>query len=109
MYLCRPGPWIETAVRHKACWLGAITLGAPSRCPIRAQRRRCSKAQKQRRLVKHSSTRSLYAHWNERRGSHPAPDRAEIEPSAIRTALGDSFILGSAPGGEHTFRLAGTR
>ena len=59
--------------------------------------------------MKHSSTQSLYAHWNERRGSQPAPDRAEIEPAAIRTALGDSFILGSASSGERIFRLAGTR
>jgi hypothetical protein len=57
--------------------------------------------------VKHSSTQSLYTYWNERRGARPAPDRAEIEPGAIRTALGDSFILGSEPA--TTFRLAGTR
>jgi hypothetical protein len=57
--------------------------------------------------VKHSSTQSLYAYWNERRGARPAPDRAEIEPGAIRTALGDSFILGAEPA--TTFRLAGTR
>jgi len=68
-----------------------------------------SNVTEQARLVKHSSTRSLYAHWNERRGSHLAPDRAEIEPGAIRAALGDSFILGSMPSGERIFRLAGTR
>jgi hypothetical protein len=59
--------------------------------------------------VKHSSTRSLYAYWNERRGARAAPERGEIEPGAIRTALGDSFILGREPAGLAIFRLAGTR
>jgi hypothetical protein len=58
--------------------------------------------------VKHSSTQSLYAYWNERRGTRAAPDRGEIEPGAIRTSLGDSFILGSETD-RATFRLAGTR
>jgi hypothetical protein len=58
--------------------------------------------------VKHSSTRALYAYWNELRGPRAAPDRGEIEPGAIRGALGDSFILGLEPAG-HCFRLAGTR
>ena len=59
--------------------------------------------------MKHSSTRSLYAYWNERRGTRAAPDRGEIEPGAIRAALGDSFILCADPIVEHAFRLAGTR
>jgi hypothetical protein len=58
--------------------------------------------------VKHSSTRALYAYWNELRGARAAPDRGEIEPGAIRGALGDSFILSLEPSG-HGFRLAGTR
>jgi hypothetical protein len=58
--------------------------------------------------VKHSSSRALYAYWNELRGSRAAPDRGEIEPGAIRGALGDSFILSFEPAG-HCFRLAGTR
>src|SRR5262245_39525845 len=58
--------------------------------------------------VKHSSTRALYTYWNELRGARAAPDRGEIEPGAIRGALGDSFILSFEPSG-HCFRLAGTR
>jgi hypothetical protein len=50
----------------------------------------------------------VYTYWNERRGTRPAPDRGDIEPGAIRTALGDSFILSYEEGG-HAFRLAGTR
>jgi len=59
--------------------------------------------------VKHSSTRSLYTYWNERRGARAAPDRGEIEPGAIRTALGDSFILTADAGSNFAVRLAGTR
>jgi hypothetical protein len=59
--------------------------------------------------VKHSSTRSLYAYWNERRGTRAAPERGEIEPGAIRNALGDSFVLSADASAGHAFRLAGTR
>lgn len=59
--------------------------------------------------MKHASTRELFAYWNGRRGARVAPERAEIDPGAIRTALGDTFLLASAPDGGHTFRLAGTR
>lgn len=62
---------------------------------------------KGRLAVKHSSSQSLYSYWNERRGARPAPERSEIEPGAIRGALGDSFVLGWEP--VPTFRLAGTR
>ena len=62
----------------------------------------------QGRSLKHSSTQALYAYWNERRGARAAPERAEIEPGAIRSSLGDSFILGSEVD-RASFRLAGTR
>jgi hypothetical protein len=59
--------------------------------------------------MKHSASRALFAHWNERRGARAAPERGEIEPAAIRAALGDTFILGAEPDEEPRFRLAGTR
>jgi len=60
--------------------------------------------------MKHAASRELYAYWEERRGQRPAPERADIEPGAIRQALSDTFILelGEAARG-HIFRLAGTR
>lgn len=59
--------------------------------------------------MKNTSTKLVYAHWNDRRGRRPAPDRGEIDPGAIRHALGDTFIL-AADFIEHLrFRLAGTR
>jgi len=59
--------------------------------------------------MKHSSTREVFDYWNARRGTRFAPDRAEIEPGAIRRALGDSFILTYDPVAGHPLRLAGTR
>jgi hypothetical protein len=59
--------------------------------------------------MKHSASRNLFAHWNERRGIRALPERGDIEPAAIRAALGDTFILGAEPGEDLRFRLAGTR
>jgi hypothetical protein len=60
--------------------------------------------------MKHAASRELYAYWEEQRGPRPAPERAEIEPGAIRQALSDTFILEfSDAAARHAFRLAGTR
>src|ERR1700691_6391576 len=59
--------------------------------------------------MKHAASRELYAYWEERRGQRPAPERADIEPGAIRAALSDTFILELDAGDGHSFRLAGTR
>jgi hypothetical protein len=59
--------------------------------------------------MKHAASRELYAYWQELRGRRPAPERAEIEPSAIRGALSDAFIIALDRGAEYPFRLAGTR
>ena len=59
--------------------------------------------------MKQASSRELYGYWIARRGSRPAPERGEIEPSAIRKALGDVFILEFDRHLGHPFRLAGTR
>ncbi|MDK9695231.1 MAG: PAS domain-containing protein [Siculibacillus sp.] len=59
--------------------------------------------------MKHTSTRELYEYWQRLRGSRPAPDRTEIEPSDIRRILGDTFILEVVSRTEYRFRLAGTR
>jgi len=59
--------------------------------------------------MKQASSRELYGYWVARRGSRAAPERGEIEPSAIRKALGDVFILEFDRHAGHPFRLAGTR
>lgn len=59
--------------------------------------------------MKHPSTRAVYAYWDERRGMRPAPERADIDPGAIRTALGDTVMLAADFVDQLRFRLAGTR
>lgn len=60
-------------------------------------------------LMKHASTRAVFAHWTDRRGVRPAPDRADIDPVAIRHALGDTVMLSADFVDELRYRLAGTR
>jgi len=59
--------------------------------------------------MKQASSRELFGYWAARRGKRAAPERGEIEPSAIRRALGDVFILEFDRGAGHPFRLAVTR
>jgi hypothetical protein len=59
--------------------------------------------------MKHAASRELYAYWQELRGRRPAPERAEIEPSAIRQILSEAFILALDHTAGYPFRLAGTR
>ncbi len=59
--------------------------------------------------MKHAASRELYAYWQELRGRRPAPERAEIEPAAIRQVLSEAFILALDDGAACPFRLAGTR
>ena len=59
--------------------------------------------------MKHAASQELYAYWEERRGKRSAPERADIEPGAIRQVLSDAFILALDGGAGHPFRLAGTR
>lgn len=59
--------------------------------------------------MKHKASRDLYAYWNSLRGEHPAPERSQIDPGAIRAALGDTIILSQERGKDAQFRLAGTR
>ena len=41
--------------------------------------------------MKHAASSELYAYWQEKRGKRPAPERADIEPGAIRGALSDAI------------------
>lgn len=59
--------------------------------------------------MKHSSSRQLFAYWDKQRGKRAAPDRAEIDPAAIRHALGDTFVLAADFIDDQRYRLAGTR
>jgi hypothetical protein len=59
--------------------------------------------------MKHPSIREVFNYWDERRGARAVPERADIEPSAIRSVLADTFILSFEPRTGHPFRVAGTR
>ena len=59
--------------------------------------------------MKHPSSREFFAYWDEKRGGARAPDRSEIEPSAVRELLGDIFVLSYDAASGHPFRVAGTR
>jgi len=59
--------------------------------------------------MKHATSRDLYNYWQRLRGFRPAPRRSEIEPSDIRSILGDTFILEASGRESFPVRLAGTR
>ncbi|HVZ51228.1 MAG TPA: PAS domain-containing protein [Pseudolabrys sp.] len=59
--------------------------------------------------MQHPATRALFEYWNKLRANRPAPERAEIDPAAIRSVLGDTFILAADFADALRFRLAGTR
>ncbi|MFX5676506.1 PAS domain-containing protein, partial [Acinetobacter baumannii] len=47
--------------------------------------------------MKHPSSREFFAYWDNKRGAARAPDRADIDPSAVRGLLGDIFVLSCEP------------
>jgi hypothetical protein len=59
--------------------------------------------------MKLASSRELYAYWNGLRGARSAPERAEIDPVAIRGLLADTFILEIDRRAGYPFRVAGAR
>ena len=59
--------------------------------------------------MKQSASRQLYSHWNEMRRGRASPERADMDPSAIRGCLADTFILEIDTAQTYPFRLCGTR
>jgi len=59
-------------------------------------------------MMQKTSTRTLYDYWNALRGARSAPDRRDIDPTRIRGALANTFILELNPENEFDFRLAGS-
>ncbi len=54
------------------------------------------------------SIKTLYTYWNTIRGSRSAPDRRDIDPTRIREALANTFILELSEDDRFSFRLAGS-
>jgi hypothetical protein len=59
--------------------------------------------------MKHAVTRALYEYWDRLRAGRAAPERSDLDPGAIRTLLGDVFLLEMTAVDRHLVRLAGTR
>ena len=59
--------------------------------------------------MKHRGTRELFAYWNGLRGARSAPERSDIDPTAIRSVLADTFMLEVDMARGFPIRLAGTR
>src|ERR1041385_2948003 len=95
--------------RHGACSVPRATPAARPVCPERGRQAAQSGTPLWRARMKQASSRELYGYWTARRGKRRAPERGEIEPSAIRRALGDIFILEFDGRAGHPSRLAGTR
>lgn len=59
-------------------------------------------------VMQKKSSKLLFDYWNGLRGSRSAPDRRDIDPTRIRDALANTFILESEDGQDFAFRLAGS-
>ncbi len=59
--------------------------------------------------MKHAATQELFSYWNRLRGSRVAPERADIDPGAIRGVLADTFILELTADGALPMRISGAR
>ena len=57
----------------------------------------------------HQATNELFRYWNDLRGERTAPERNQIDPSAIRHVLADTFMLEFDAERRFPIRLAGTR
>jgi hypothetical protein len=58
--------------------------------------------------MKHPSSRAFFTYWDQQRDGAAAPERGAIAPDAVRSLLGDIFVLScDLPG--YPVRVAGTR
>lgn len=54
-------------------------------------------------------SKELFAYWSELKGDRLAPDRADIDPGAIKHILADTFILEVDADAQFPLRLSGGR
>lgn len=59
--------------------------------------------------MRQSATRELFAYWTALRGERAAPERADVDPAAIRAILPDTFMLEVDGAGLFPFLLSGAR
>lgn len=59
--------------------------------------------------MRHKTTETVFNYFNDLRAGRSAPLRHEIDPSGLKGALPDLFIMEKGRDGHVRFRLAGTR
>jgi hypothetical protein len=59
--------------------------------------------------MRQAGTCELFAYWDELRRGRAAPERADLDPVAIRNVLADTFMLEVDPARSFPFCLTGTR
>lgn len=59
--------------------------------------------------MRHEATRDLFRYWNRVRGGRASPERDQIDPTAIRDVLAETFLLETRADGTFPIRLSGTR
>ncbi|MDE2579313.1 MAG: PAS domain-containing protein [Hyphomicrobiales bacterium] len=59
--------------------------------------------------MRQAATQQIYAYWNDLRKERSAPERTDIDPSAIRGALAETFIIEADEAGTFPLRLSGGR
>lgn len=59
--------------------------------------------------MKHPVSRAFFTYWDGKRGAARAPERSDVDPSALRELLGDIFVLSYDDAATYPFRVAGTR
>ena len=59
--------------------------------------------------MKHPVSREFFTYWESKRGEARAPERGDVDPSALRELLGDIFVLSYDDAATYPFRVAGTR
>ena len=59
--------------------------------------------------MKHPVSREFFTYWESKRGEARAPERSDVDPSALRELLADIFVLAYDDAATYPFRVAGTR
>jgi hypothetical protein len=95
--------------RHGTCSVYAVAAKAGANVPVGDNERRHRPATEQVASMKHASSRTVFDYWDKKRGARLAPARADIDPTEIRHALSDTFMLAADFVDQLRFRLAGTR
>jgi hypothetical protein len=59
--------------------------------------------------MKQAATRELYNYWNVLRQERAAPNRIDLDPTAIRGILSNTFMVEVDPGCSYPLRIVGSR